>query len=130
MQRVSRTARAKADRNIRQESGILKTDIQAGWPVGDSTDEDYIHSRDAWSGPFRVAEGHYRLINPMDYAGPIEYGTYPGVGPKTAQVSGQTLPGGITVGSGIYPTQKPIAPVRQAMSKRKLAWAQGKFGTE
>lgn len=124
MQKVSRTARAKADQDMRQESALLKSDIQGGWPV------DTGASRAAWSGPLRVAEGHYRLINSMSYAATIEYGGYPVVGPKTAQVGAHTLPGGISVGGGIYPTQKPVAPVRQAMSRRKLAWAQGKFGAK
>lgn len=120
LERFSKRARESTDQGAQREAAILLEDIQDGWPV------DTGASRAAWSGPFKVAEGHYRLINPMVYAPVIEYGGYPSPGPKTAQVGAQLLPGGISVGSGVYPTQRPVAPVRQAMSRRKLAWAQGK----
>lgn len=120
LDRFSKRARASTDQGAQREASILLDDIQAGWPV------DTGASRAAWSGPFKVGEGHYRLINPMVYAAVIEYGGYPSPGPKTALVGPQILPGGIQVGGGVYPTQRPVAPVRQAMSKRKLAWAQGK----
>lgn len=124
LERFSKTARASADQGAQREASILLEDIQEGWPIGPPPHGGT--SRAAWSGPFKVAEGHYRLINPMVYAAVIEYGGYPSPGPKTAQVGPQILPGGIQVGGGVYPTQRPVAPVRQAMSKRKLAWAQGK----
>lgn len=120
LERFSKRARTSADQGAQREASILLDDIQSGWPV------DTGASRAAWSGPFKVADGHYRLTNPMVYAAVIEYGGYPSPGPKTAQVGPQILPGGIQVGGRVYPTQKPVAPVRQAMSKRKLAWAQGK----
>lgn len=100
------------DTVIREQSLELLRDIQIGWPV------DSGISRAAWEGPIRVDEAHYRLINPIIYAAVIEYGGYPGVGPKTAQEGGTTLPGDVSINAGIYPTQVPSAPTRRALSKR------------
>lgn len=105
---------SQIDSIARAEAGELRDEIVKGWPV------DTGASRAGWQGPAKVAEGVYRLRNDYDYAPTIEYGGYPGVGPKTEVVGSHVLPGGIAVNSGIYPSQRPAAPVRQAISKRTL----------
>ena len=107
-----------SDEAMRVHANALRNDIIEGWPV------DTGASRAGWQGPTKIGEAHYQLRNLFPYAVTIEYGGYPSPGPKTAQSGGQFLPGGIVVNGGVYPTQVPIAPVRQAMSKRKLAMAQ------
>lgn len=103
-----------ADEVARQQIGEMRSDIIRGWPI------DTTASRGAWQGPTKIGEAHYQLRNDYPYAATIEYGGYPGVGPKTEQLGAQVLPGGIEINGGIYPTQKPAAPVRQAISKRKV----------
>lgn len=105
---------SKMDDIARAEAGELRDDIIKGWPV------DTGASRAGWQGPTKVADAHYRLRNDYDYAPTIEHGGYPGVGPKTEQVGSHVLPGGVAVNGGIYPSQRPAAPVRQAISKRTL----------
>lgn len=105
---------ADLDDVARAEAGKLRDEIIEGWPV------DTGASRAGWQGPTKVGEGQYRLRNDYDYAPTIEYGGYPGVGPKTERVGSHVLPGGIAVNTGIYPTQRPAAPVRRAISKRTV----------
>ena len=105
------------DRVIREQATLLRNDIVTGWPVETGA------SRAAWQGPFKEGPASYVLRNNMVYAAVIEFGGYRGVGPKTAQVGAFFLPGGIGVNGGIYPTQRPAAPVRQGLSKRQLALA-------
>ena len=118
----------EADRVVFEVATNVKADIQQGWPV------DQGVSRAAWNGPVKIEPAHYQLTNPLPYSAVIEFGGYPGVGPKTEHVGGQTLPGGIQVDAGIFPTQVPAAPVRRALSKnrkeipRKLAEAQKRLG--
>ena len=102
------------DQEMQRQALLLRNDIVAGWPV------DTGVSRAGFQGPFRVAAAHYRIINNFVYAPVIEFGGYRGVGPKTAEQSAQLLPGGIQVNQGIYPTQRPAAPVRRALSKRTV----------
>lgn len=102
------------DEVTREQTSKLRDDIIQGWPV------DTTASRAAWQGPIKIADGHYELRNEIPYTVVIEYGGYPGVGPKTARQSAQALPGGVEINGGIYPTQRPAAPVRQALSKRSL----------
>lgn len=97
---------------VRQEAGKMRDDIIEGWPV------DTGASRAGWQGPTKVGDAAYELRNDYDYAATIEYGGYPGVGPKTEKVGAHVLPGGIQVRGGIYPTQRPAAPVAHAISKR------------
>ena len=105
---------SRMDDIARNEAGLLRDDIVKGWPV------DTGASRAGWQGPTKVGHAHYRLRNDYDYAPVIEYGGYPGVGPKTEKVGSHVLPGGVAVNGGIYPSQRPAAPVRQAISKRYL----------
>lgn len=102
------------DEVTREQAGELRDDIIKGWPV------DTYASRNGWQGPTKIGHAHYQLRNDYPYAVTIEYGGYPGVGPKTSRVGSFVLPGGIEVNGGIYPTQRPAAPVRQAVSKRKV----------
>ena len=51
----------------------------------------------------------------MVYAKVLEYGGYTGVGPKTEQRGGTSLPGGFAVAPGIFSTQAH-APLRRALS--------------
>lgn len=113
---------SQVDDVARMQTADMRDDIVQGWPVGDrdGSRDEIAHSRDAWEGPIKVGHAHYRLTNPYVYAPVIEYGGYPGVGPKTERVGAQVLPGGIAVNGGIYPSQRPAAPVRQAMSRRVL----------
>jgi len=104
----------KMDDVAMQEASEMRSEIIEGWPV------DTGASRAAWQGPVKVGHAHYRLSNDYEYAPVIEYGGYPGVGPKTEQVGAHVLPGGIEVNRGIYPSQRPAAPVRRAISKRTL----------
>ena len=108
------TCTSRMDDIARDEAGRLRDDIIEGWPV------DTGASRAGWQGPTKVGESHYRLQNDYEYAPTIEYGGYPGVGPKTEKVGSHVLPGGVAVNAGIYPSQRPAAPVRRAISKRSL----------
>lgn len=114
VKRYGDDCRAEADEVTRVEAGHLRDEIIKGWPV------DTGASRAAWQGPTKVGHAHYRLRNDIDYAATIEYGGYPGVGPKTERIGAHVLPGGVEVGGGIFPKQKPAAPVRRAISKRTL----------
>lgn len=97
--------------------GEVMTEWQAetirGWPV------DKGYSRSTISTPRNEGQGVWSFSVTAEYAGVIEYGGYRVVGPKTHQVGAQVLPGGIAVNGGIYPTQRPAAPVRRGMSKVK-----------
>lgn len=102
-----------ADRIVFEVASAVKASIQEGWPV------DTGVSRAGWDGPRPVAPGHWRLSNPFDYSLTIEYGGYARVGPKTGEVSGFVLPDHIQVATGIFPTQRPAAPARRALSKHR-----------
>jgi hypothetical protein len=79
--------------------------------------------RAGWRGPARGARFpsilEWVLTNPTPYAATIEFGGYKGVGPKTRREPAQVFPGGIRVGAGIFPTQKPHAPVRRSLSRTR-----------
>jgi len=111
--RFQRRAEARFDEEMRKEAGLVREDIITGWPI------DTGASRAGWQGPIKIVGG-YQLRNDYPYASTIEYGTYPGVGPKTVAVGSTTLPGGININKGIYPSQRPAAPVRRALSKSRL----------
>lgn len=99
------------DEVIRDMAYELLNDILLHWPV------DSGLSRAAWQGPYRVSYAHWRVVNAIPYAIVIEFGGYPGVGPKTAEEGGTSLPGNVNINPGIYPIQKPSAPVRRALSR-------------
>lgn len=108
--------RAKVNDVARSETGQLRDEIIKGWPV------DTGASRAGWQGPLQKGYAFYELRNEYPYAATIEYGGYPGVGPKTEKVGAHVLPGGIQVRGGIYPSQKPAAPLARAISKRIVAF--------
>ena len=89
---------------------LLLREVQLGWPVDSGV------SRAAWT------LGHARqlireIVNTSAYARVIEFGGYPGVGPKTVQRGAEQLPGEISIGAGIFPSQRPSAPLRRALAK-------------
>ena len=102
------------DAEMQRQTTLLRNDIVIGWPV------DTGVSRAAWQGPRKRGFAHYDLINNVVYSPVIEFGGYRGVGPKTAELGAELLPGGIQINGGIYPIQRPAAPVRRALSKRIL----------
>jgi hypothetical protein len=102
---------AEAEKVVFKVATRVLSDIKVGWPV------DTGASRAGWVGPRQIAPLTYQLSNPFVYARVIEYGGYPSPGAKTAPAGGETLPGGIVVQSGIFPRQRPAAPVRRALSK-------------
>lgn len=116
VQQYGRRVVDQADEVASSETGQLRDEIVKGWPVGPNSGA----SRAGWQGPTKIGHAHYRLRNGYDYAPTIEYGGYPGVGPKTERVGSHVLPGGIEVNSGIYPSQRPAAPVRRGISKRTV----------
>lgn len=101
-----------------QQASLLRDDIVRGWPVAAIGGGA---SRAGWQGPIKIDTGAYRVTNNYVYGPTIEYGGYPGVGPKTAEFGGASLPEGYDINPGIYPTQRPQAPVRRALSKRAVA---------
>ena len=93
-------------------------DTQSNWPV------DSGESRASWIGPTRVGPGSYQLSNHTPQSPVIEYGAFRGLGPKTVQFGGATLPGGQQINAGIYSSQVPAAPLRRALSKNYLRMGQ------
>lgn len=139
IERFIREEIRESDRIVFETAANVLADIQDGWPVNRAKDirpnanvEPGV-SRAAWTGPTKEGNAHYSLSNPLPYAGVIEFGGYPGAGPLTAPGGPETLPGDIRIEAGIFPTQKPIAPVRRALSKnrdeipRKLVESQRKL---
>lgn len=109
---------ADVDPVMRQKGGDLRTYAVEGSPV------DTGAFRAAWQGPTKLGHAHYEVRNETDYGPIIELGGYRGVGPKTSEQGGETLPGGIPIGPGIYPTQRPAAPMRRAVSRVYVEVAQ------
>lgn len=89
-------------------------DTQEGWPVAEV---DGGLSRAAWWGPRKVGAASYQIGNPVRYAGVIEFGGYPSPGEKTAPFGPVVLPGDFSINQGVYPRQKPAAPLRRALAK-------------
>lgn len=111
LQAFVRRTEAAADRIVQRTAlGVLR-DTLIGWPV------DTGASRAAWQGPFKLGPAVYQISNPIRYASALEYGGYKGVGPKTERFGPATLPGGFTINAGIYPRQRPAAPLRRALAK-------------
>ena len=71
----------------------------------------------SWVGPTRQAAGQYRIANDRPYALVVEYGGYPGVGPKTVKLGPRDLGHGFTANSGIYSTQAPHGMVRRTLAQ-------------
>ena len=101
------------DKKLGQAATKWQADTVLGWPV------DTGFSRASIEPPRRVSKGHWQFSITAAYAGVIEYGGYRGVGPKTAQQSGEQLGDDVTINPGIYPIQRPSAPLRRALVKTK-----------
>ena len=90
-------------------------DTQRGWPVDEGV------SRAAWRRE-RVGFAHQRLRNPTVYARTIEFGGYRGTGPKTERIGpASLLPSGLRTDAGIYPSQRPNAPLTRALNRNLAA---------
>ena len=76
-------------------------------------------SRASIEAPRRVGQGEWEFRITANYAGVIEYGGYSGVGPKTARQSGEQLDSDVSINPGIYPTQRPSAPLRRGLAKTR-----------
>jgi hypothetical protein len=100
----------QAEETVAKVALRVLADIKVGWPVLTGL------SRASWLGPRKVAPLTYQLSNALIYSKIIEYGGYH-LGPKTIPAGGETLPGNIMVQRGIFPRQRPAAPVRRALSK-------------
>lgn len=105
-----------ADRVVFEVATDVLSATVENWPVA----VDSGVSRAAWRGPVKGQKRlTWRISNPMPYASVIEFGGYPGVGPKTASIGPTVLANGVRVGAGIFPTQTPHAPVRRALAKHQ-----------
>lgn len=110
--RYAKRAMLDIDIEMLNQADLLYDDIIRGSPV----DEGLFIAE--WEEPLKWDYAYYAVINESPYGMVIEKGGYRGVGPLTARGGPLTLAGGIQVPAGIYPTQKPIGVVAQAMSKR------------
>ena len=108
------TTTRDAEQVIFETAAQVLGDTQEGWPVAEV---DGGASRAAWWGPRKVAALAYQIGNPLIYSKVIEYGGYPGPGAKTERFSGTRLAGGFTINPGVFPRQKPQAPLRRALAK-------------
>ena len=109
--RISQRTERDLDTEVLTSTAELKAGVQKGWPRLTGT------SVGAWEGPLRFGRLHWGIRNSVVYAHVIEFGGYPGVGPKTIQFAGEILADGIVVNEGIYPRQKPAAPVRRNLAQ-------------
>ena len=114
-----RQTQGDAERTVFETALDVLSDTVTGWP------RDTGISADSWWGPQRVGPAAFQIGNPWGYARVIESGGYRGVGPKTHRFGPQVLTGGITIPAGIYPRQKPAAPLRRALAKRYGAMSAG-----
>ena len=103
----------RAEKVISKAIHDWQADTVRGWPV------DKGFSRASIESPSKVAKGHWEFHITAAYAGVIEYGGYPGVGPKTAEMGPEDLGDGVDINAGIYPTQRPQAPLRRALAKTR-----------
>lgn len=110
LERFADTVERDLDILAQQSLLLALRRIQQGWPV------DSGISRLSWSTPRRRGPRDWEIINTARYAAVIEFGGYPGVGPKTVALGGEQLPGDIRIASGIFPSQRPSAPVRRSQS--------------
>lgn len=107
--------RQAIDADIQAQAGLMRDDIVTDMPV------DTGALRASIQGPNKIADGHYQVVVGAPYAWVVEHGGYPGVGPKTVKIGDFILEEGIAVEGGIFPSQKPAAPVRRAIAARKKA---------
>lgn len=114
--RVARNFATATERDFDQElaagASRIESELDRTWP----RDTGYSIGRFKLS---KIQRGHYRLTNDAPYSNVIEFGGYPGVGPKTVRVGAVQLAPGVRINAGIYPKQKPAAPVRRAMARER-----------
>ena len=70
-----------------------------------------------WKTPVRFEELAFKITTDVPYAPTLEYGAYPGVGPKTIALGTKRFGFGITVGSGIFSSQSPHGMVRRSLAE-------------
>ena len=108
------TASERDARQIVYETALdVLSDTVAGWPVAPQSGI----SRASWWGPRAVGSSAFQIGNPWRYSLVIEFGGYRGVGPKTRRFGPSVLPGSFAINQGIYPRQKPAAPLRRSLAK-------------
>ena len=117
MQRFINTSGRGTDEVAQSTMLNVLRDTKEGWPVDEGI------SINDWQGPTRIGPSAYEIRNTAVYARVIEFGGYPGVGPKTARRGAQQLAPGIRTNAGIYPTQRPAAPTRRALARNQLMMA-------
>lgn len=106
-----------ADKEAKRLIDLWRDDTESNWPVAEVDSKD---SKGTIQQPTRESVASYRFEITAPYAHVIEYGRYPGVGPKTARRIAQPIPGtDLVIQAGIYPTQKPTAPNLRGAAKAK-----------
>ena len=96
---------------VAEVAAQVKADTQIGWPI------DSGASRAGWTDPRQVGPLAYQISNPFRYSLPIEYGLYAHPGAKTEYFPGTRLLGGLVIEPGVFPRQRPAAPLRRALAK-------------
>lgn len=96
---------------VRDQMEAVRASIVATTPV------DTGALRESWSP---VTQGRdaltWRVSTDLPYAPVLEYGGYPGVGPKTVALGGGTIGAGFLGEAGIYSRQAPLGWVRRALA--------------
>ena len=110
-QRVLQRSIKMADERTKRDINIWMRETDKNWPV------DTGYSRASITIPERIEPGYWQFRITAKYAGVIEYGLYPGVGPKTSEEGPASFGNGVEVSKRIFPTQKPYAPLRRAKAK-------------
>jgi len=70
-----------------------------------------------WKAPVQVDQFTMKITTSVPYAPILEYGGYPGVGPKTAALSARELGHGLRAEAGIYSLQAPHGMVRRGLAE-------------
>lgn len=112
MRRFAERSELGGERVLRMTALSVQTDVTDHWP------RDTGQSAGKWQVR-RLSREEYELRNRAPYAVTIEFGGYPGVGPKTVRLGPQRLAEGIVTNAGIYPKQKPAAPLRRALARHQ-----------
>lgn len=97
---------------VRESATRVRAEVVARSPV------DTTRLQASWLAPVRAGALAWKIATTVPYAPVLEYGGYPGVGPKTVAVTGsQDLGFGLTPPrSGIYSRQAPHGWVRKALA--------------
>jgi len=78
------------DKAIRDSSKFMKEELVTRTPIGirSTPSRGPGNLREGWSDLKKIAGG-FSFENPVVYAGVVEEGKYPGVGPRTVEQNGQ-----------------------------------------